>query len=252
MNRPPFPAQKGFRGLPSAVDNVETFCCAAKVLEKGAEWFKGIGTKCSSGTKLLSISGDCDRPGVYELPFGSSLTELLAKVGATPGTVAVQVGGPSGQMVPPDQFGRVICFDDLATGGSIMVFGPDRDPLEVAHQFMEFFEDESCGYCVPCRVGNTLLKQGLEKILDGKGEPADLQYLQELGDTIKVMSRCGLGQTSANPVLTTLKSFKAQYETRVRARPDKREPTFDIRAALKDAESLQGRKSVMYTEGGEA
>jgi [NiFe] hydrogenase diaphorase moiety small subunit len=120
---------------------------------------------------------------------------------------AVQVGGPSGQMVGPDEFDRKICFDDLATGGSIMVFGPERDVLEVAHAFMEFFVEESCGYCTPCRVGNVLLKQRLEKIIAGRGEPRP-RDLEELGETIKTTSRCGLGQTSPNPVLTTLKNFR--------------------------------------------
>jgi [NiFe] hydrogenase diaphorase moiety large subunit len=241
-NRPPFPAQKGYLGCPSSVNNVETLCCLPRILERGAAWFAGLGTEQSSGTKLLSISGDCRSPGVYELPFGATLQEVLKLVGGE-GAAAVQVGGPSGQMVAPAQFGRRFCFDDLATGGSVIVFGPQRDVLEAAHAFMEFFVEESCGYCTPCRVGNQLLARGLEKILAGHGEPADLEYLERLGTTVKTMSRCGLGQTSAQPVLTTLKNFRGLYEKQVKARADGRQPTFDLRAAVSDAEKIAGRTS---------
>ena len=159
-NRPPFPAQKGYLGYPTSVNNVETLCCVARILEKGAAWFTQMGSTGSSGTKLLSISGDCLSPGVYEVPFGISLREVLRLVGALD-AVAVQVGGASGQMVGADEYDRTLCYDDLPTGGSIMVFGERRDPLEVVHAFMEFFVDESCGYCTPCRVGNVLLQKGL-------------------------------------------------------------------------------------------
>jgi len=239
--RPPFPAQKGYLGFPTVVNNVETFCCAARILEMGPGWFAQLGSKGSPGTKLLSVSGDCARPGVYELPFGIPLKELLALVGADDAQ-AVQVGGPSGQMVPPAQFGRCICYDDLATGGSMIVFGPRRDLLEVVGHFMEFFVEESCGYCTPCRVGNVLLKRKLDDICRGRGEAGDLEYLQQLGETVKIASRCGLGQTSPNPVLTTLKNFRGLYERKLAA-ADGRRPAFDARAALREAESIAGRKS---------
>jgi len=242
-NRPPFPAQKGYLGLPTVVNNVETLCCVARILEKGAGWFAQLGSKGSPGTKLLSISGDCKSPGVYEVPFGITLADVLKMVGAED-AAAVQVGGPSGQMVGPKDFGRIICYDDLATGGSIMVFGPDRNVLKVAEQFMEFFIDESCGYCTPCRVGNVLLKERLSRIIAGKGEPADLDYLQDLGETIKTTSRCGLGQTSANPVLTTLKNFRPVYEALVRPNVDGLQPTFELHAAVSDAERIAGRASL--------
>ena len=205
-NRPPFPAQKGYRGLPTVVNNVETYCCVTKILEQGPATFCEIGSQGSPGTKLLSISGDCMRPGVYEVPFGIKLAEVLKLCGGED-AIAVQVGGASGQMVGPDQFQRTICYDDLATGGSVMIFGPERNVLAVAEKFLDFFIEESCGYCTPCRVGNVLLKERLNKIIHGFGEPADLDYLQDLGTTVKTMSRCGLGQTSANPVLTTLKKL---------------------------------------------
>ncbi|MCK5796604.1 MAG: NAD(P)H-dependent oxidoreductase subunit E, partial [Deltaproteobacteria bacterium] len=172
-NRPPFPAQKGFLGQPTSVNNVETFCAVARIAEKGAGWFNALGSKGSPGTKLLSISGDCSRPGVYEVEFGTHLREILGSCGALDAQ-AVQVGGPSGQLVGPEAFDRTICYDDLATGGSIMVFGPDCDLLKVVREFLRFFSEESCGYCTPCRVGTVLLQERLERLLDGRGEVSDL------------------------------------------------------------------------------
>lgn len=244
-NRPPFPAQKGYMGRPTSVNNVETFCCVARIVDQGAAWFAQLGSKGSAGTKLISISGDCTKPGVYEIPFGTSVQELLNKAGAT-SAAAVQIGGPSGRMIAPAQFEQTICYDDLATGGSVMVFGPDRDILDIVSQFVSFFEEESCGYCTPCRVGNVLMKACLEQIRAGNGEPGDLDYLQELGETMKVTSRCGLGQTAANPVLSTLQNFRGLYEALVKKDEDGFQPKFDIQAALNDAETIADRQSVIF------
>ena len=246
-NRPPFPAQKGYLGRPTSVNNVETLCCVARILAKGPGWFAKFGSKGSSGTKLLSVSGDCKRPGTYELEFGISVAELLKKVGAEDAQ-AVQIGGPSGQMIAPSAYGRAICYDDLASGGSIMVFGPDRDLLEVVEQFLEFFVDESCGYCTPCRAGNVLLRKRVIDIIEGRGVPDDMDYLETLGQSVKTMSRCGLGQTSANPVLSTLKNFPELYEARLEERPAQAQPSFDIHAALAQSEELTGRKSVHFSK----
>ena len=245
-NRPPFPAEKGYLGLPTSVNNVETLCCVPRIIEKGPAWFAQLGSKGSPGTKLLSVSGDCAMPGVYEFEFGVTVTEVLEAVGAADAAV-VQTGGPSGRMIGPAEFGRTICYDDLATGGSFMVFGPDRDVLEIAEQFMEFFIEESCGYCTPCRVGNVLLRDGLSRIRDGRGTPDDMAYLRQLGETVKTASRCGLGQTSPNPVLTTLESFSTEYEKRIaEAATGTFLPSFDIKAALADAETIAGRESVVF------
>ncbi len=244
-NRPPFPAQKGYLSSPTCVNNVETLCCVVRILDKGAAWFAEMGSMGSAGTKLLSISGDCQSPGVYEFPFGISVRELLREVGAI-NAVAVQIGGPSGQMIGEDDFDRTICYDDLATGGSVMVFGSERNILEAVKCFMDFFTEESCGYCTPCRVGNVLLKRCLENIIAGKGEPSDLDYLKDLGETIKTASRCGLGQTSPNPILTTLQNFRPVYEALVHEAKDGCRPSFDIHAVLKDAQNITGRKSVYF------
>jgi len=244
--RPPFPAQKGYLGMPTTVNNVETLCCVARILDNGPGWFAEIGARASTGTKLLSVSGDCSSPGVYEVPFGIKLRELLTIVGAEDAH-AVQVGGPSGRMVAPNDFDRTICYDDLATGGSVMIFGANRSILKIALKFLDFFVDESCGYCTPCRVGNVLMQRKLKDIIEGRGQIGDLEYLQELGTTIKLTSRCGLGQTAANPVLTTIQAFRPAYEALLRKRPD--EPclaSFDIRAALEDSERLMGRTSEVF------
>jgi len=246
-NRPPFPAQQGYMGSPTVVNNVETLCAAARVLEKGAAWFAQLGTTDSPGTKLLSVSGDCNRPGVYEVPFGIKLSEVLRMVGSHD-AMAVQVGGPSGQMVGREDFDKGISYEELATGGSLMVFGPRRNVLEVVEAFMDFFIEESCGYCVPCRVGNVLLKERLSKIVAGRGEPADLDYLQDLGETVRKASRCGLGQTSPNPILSTLKNFRPTYNALVKARDDGFQPGFDIQAALADSKEITGRSSVVYQQ----
>ena len=244
-NRPPFPAQKGYLQRPTSVNNVETFCCVARILDKGAGWFAEIGSTGSTGTKLLSISGDCRRPGVYEMNFGTTIEEMLEKAGAED-TYAVQIGGPSGQLIGREGFKRIICYDHVPTGGSVMIFNKDRNPLEIAHEFMNFFCEESCGYCTPCRVGNELLRNRLEVIMKGEGSPEDLDYLEDLGKTVRMASRCGLGQSSPNPILTSLRNFRNDYEKLVKENTNGMQPTFDIHGALDEGEKLQGRKSVIY------
>jgi [NiFe] hydrogenase diaphorase moiety large subunit len=241
-NRPPFPAQKGYLGRPTSVNNVETLCCVARILEKGSGWFNQFGSKGSPGTKLLSVSGDCLQPGVYEVEFGIKLSDVLKMAGAQD-TLAVQVGGPSGRLVRPADFDKTICYDDLATGGSIMVFDDDRDVLDIVSEFLEFFVEESCGYCTPCRVGNVLLKERIDRIRAGRGEPGDLPYLEELSQIIKTASRCGLGQTSPNPVLSTLKDFHGVYERAVKEETKGFVSGFDLASAVTDAESIVGRSS---------
>jgi [NiFe] hydrogenase diaphorase moiety large subunit len=246
-DRPPFPAQVGYLSKPTVVNNVETFCCAARIIEHGAAWFNAHGTDDSPGTKLLSVSGDCKRPGVYELPFGLTVNEFLAEVGGEE-ALAVQIGGPSGTCLGQKDFGRCICYEDVATGGSMMVFGPDRDVLDVAAEFMDFFIEESCGWCVPCRVGNVLIKERLDRIRNGKGRAEDLPYLEETCRIVKQASRCGLGQTSPNPVETTLKNFCEKYEEKLVTRDDGLLPSFDLEAALGDAVEAQGRQPVFHED----
>jgi [NiFe] hydrogenase diaphorase moiety large subunit len=240
-DRPPFPTERGYLQQPTAIDNVETYACAARIMERGAEWFRGYGTKESSGTKLMSVSGDCLHPGVYEVPFGITVNELLDLAGA-PDAEYVQISGPSGQSVAPKDFGRRIAYEDLSTGGSTMIFGPKRDVLDIALQFAEFFVDESCGWCTPCRVGTTLLKQGMEKIVAGRASLSDLSATEALANTVMRMSRCGLGQSAPNPILTTMRSFPELYEARLAADPFV--PLVTLHDALREAVAVQGREPV--------
>ncbi|MFG0283117.1 MAG: NAD(P)H-dependent oxidoreductase subunit E [Phycisphaerales bacterium JB039] len=239
-NRPPFPAQHGYLGCPTVVNNVETLACVTRILESGPAAFSECGTPESSGVKLLSIAGDCTRPGVYELPLGVSLGAVLEMCGGE-NAAAVQVGGASGVMVGAGEFHRRICYDDLATGGAIMVFGPERSVPEIVSHFMAFFAEESCGYCAPCRIGNVLLKERLERIVQGRGEPDDLDDLRHLGQVVKATSRCGLGQTSPNPVLSSLASFRPDYEALLRRPRDGARRSFDLSGAVLDAALFTGR-----------
>jgi [NiFe] hydrogenase diaphorase moiety large subunit len=242
--RPPFPAQKGYLGLPTVVNNVETLCVVPNIIDRGAAWFAGIGTKGSSGTKLLSVAGDCSRPGIYEYPFGVKISQVLREAGAEE-TLAVQVGGASGRMINKEDFDRTICFDDLATGGSIMIFDKTRDLLDIVHNFMEFFVDENCGFCTPCRVGNRLLLTLLDRIMAGNGSQEDLEQMKDLGEKIKMGSRCGLGQTSPNPILSSLENFRVLYEKLLTKPTDGLKASFDIEAALRESVEITGRHSTV-------
>jgi len=240
-DRPPFPTERGYLGQPTAIDNVETLVCATRIMEKGAGWFAGFGTRESTGTKLMCVSGDCERPGVYETPFGITVNELLDLAGA-PDAQYVQFSGPSGQAIAPKDFGRRIAYEDLSTGGSTMIFGPHRDVLEIALQFADFFVDESCGWCAPCRVGTTLLKQGMEKVVAGRSTLADLASTEALANTVVRMSRCGLGQTAPNPILSTMRNFPELYEARLANASF--EPLVTLDDALREAVEVQGREPV--------
>ncbi|MBF0289131.1 MAG: NAD(P)H-dependent oxidoreductase subunit E [SAR324 cluster bacterium] len=243
--RPPYPAQQGYLGAPTVVNNVETLCRVPRILERGAEWFTTIGTQESTGTKLLSVSGDCESPGVYEVAWGITVKKLLKMVGAEDAAIVV-VGGPSGQMIGRDAFDRRIAFEDLPTGGSIVVFGAERSVLEIVHYYMEFFIDESCGYCTPCRVGNVLLNKRIEKIMEGLGELEDIKYLKNLSNTIIMTSRCGLGHTSPNPILSSLEHFPLVYSTIVKKRTDGLQQGFDIKRALEKSREIAKRRSMIY------
>lgn len=206
-NRPPYPINTGYLGYSTVVNNVETLASVPHIIIKGGEWFNTYGTDKSTGSKLFSISGDCDKPGVYELPWGSTINDLLEVVGAK-NTKAVQVGGASGIMLPKSQFERILAYEDAATGGSVIVFDETRNMLNVLKNFMEFFVEESCGQCTPCRIGNVKLLEGIEMIEKGEMKYSYLNKLKDLGRTMQVASKCGLGQSSPNPFITILENFK--------------------------------------------
>jgi len=237
-NRPPFPVTHGYLGLPTVVDNVETFACAARIAERGGAWFAAMGTPQSTGSKILSISGDCARPGIYEYPFGVTVREILADCGAQE-PYAVQVSGPSGCMISWKEFERKIAFEDLPTAGAFMIFRRNRDVFQAAHNFVHFFAHESCGFCTPCRVGTQLQKKIMDKIDSGHGTVCDLEEMKRLGHLMKSMSHCGLGHTAGNPVLDTMEKFPDVYERKLANLAF--EPAFDLDGALETAREITGR-----------
>ncbi len=237
-NRPPYPVTNGFRNKPTVVNNVETFAAAALIGLKGGAWFAAAGTEKSKGTKILSIAGDCAKPGIYEYPFGTLIRKILNDCGAKD-TFGLQIGGPSGVFIADTEFDRVLGFEDLPTGGSFMIFDRSRDVLEIVRNFTHFFAHESCGFCTPCRVGTSLLRNQLDKICAGHGAKGDLQELSHIAKLIKAASHCGLGQTAANPILSTLERYPEIYEERLKVKTF--EPGFDLDGALEVARRMAGR-----------
>lgn len=213
-NRPPFPVDTGYKGCPTVVNNVETLAWVPCIIDKGADWFSKLGTEKSAGLKLFSVSGDVSNPGVYEFPMGITVAELLKAVGGE-NAKGVQIGGASGHCVPVSQFDRKICFEDISTGGSIIVFGPGRDMLEVAENFLEFFEEESCGQCTPCREGNVKLLEGVRMLREGNCSTQYLKELVSLGETMQIASKCGLGQSSPNAFISIVTNFQDEILGRV-------------------------------------
>jgi [NiFe] hydrogenase diaphorase moiety large subunit len=217
-NRPPYPVNTGYMGYPTSVNNVETLASVAHIAIKGGEWFRTMGTDKSTGSKLFSVSGDCGKPGVYELPWGTSIKQLL-KIVEAKDTKAVQVGGASGVCLPKSQFDRILAYEDAATGGSIMVFNESRDMLKVLKNFLEFFVEESCGQCTPCRIGNVKLLEGVKMIEKGEFTFSYINTLKELGRTMQIASKCGLGQSSPNSFISILENFKDEiFHTNGKAR----------------------------------
>jgi len=237
-NRPPFPVTNGYLDQPTIVNNVETFAAAALIALNGGDWYAGIGTRQSAGTKILSVSGDCERPGIYEYPFGVSVRQVLEDCGARD-TQAVQVSGPSGICIAPAEFDRVIGFEDIPTAGAFTIFDNSRDMFEVARIYVHFFQHESCGFCTPCRVGTSLLRNLMDKLHNGHGSPYDFAEIGKLNQLLQSMSHCGLGHTACNPVLDTIARFRPAYDRRMEH--DDFSPAFDLDRALAPARQMTGR-----------
>ncbi len=243
-DKPPFPVEKGYLNYPTVVNNVETFASVPKILTKGAEWFTNLGNKASSGTKILSISGDCNYPGIYEVEWGTPIKDVLDMCGAF-NVQAVQVGGPSGAIVGPKDFGRELSFTDLPTGGSIIIFSENRDILkEVVPNFMEFFIEESCGSCSTCRNMTTVLKEKFDKILEGRGVQQDVDDLLNWSELLKV-SRCGLGQTAANPITTSVRNFRHLYDKLIQPGVEF-DTGFDLEESVKESCAAVGRQPILH------
>ncbi len=237
-NRPPYPVSQGYLNKPTVVNNVETFAATANIALHGGAWFAAKGTEKSQGTKILSISGDCLRPGIYEYPFGVTVRKILEDCGAHD-VLGVQIGGPSGTFISNRELDRILGFEDLATGGSFIVFNSTRNILDIVRNFTDFFAHESCGFCTPCRVGTSLLKKQLDKIVDGHGSAGDVVALEELTRLVKNHSHCGLGQTAANPIIHTLERYPDLYQNQLKK--ISYEPGFDLNASLETARRMANR-----------
>ncbi len=237
--KPPFPAVKGYMGKPTNVNNVETFANVPVIILNGPEWFSSIGTERSKGTKVFALAGKINNVGLIEVPMGTTLREVIYEIG---GGIkngkkfkAVQTGGPSGGCLTEEHLDIPIDFDNLLAAGSMMgsggmiVMDEDDCMVSVAKFYLEFIVEESCGKCVPCRIGNRRLYEMLDKITKGKGTEEDLEYIENLSKVIKDTALCGLGQTSPNPVLSTLEHFRDEYLAHVR---DKTCPAGKCRALM--------------------
>lgn len=219
--KPPYPAEKGLYGCPSVINNVETLANIAQIINNGAEWFKNIGTEDSKGTKVFALTGKVNNSGLVELPMGTTIREIVYDIGGgIPNGKkfkAVQMGGPSGGCIPEQYLDTPIDYKSLSALGSMMgsggmiVVDEDTCMVDLAKFFLQFTRDESCGKCTPCRIGNKRILEILTKITEGKAELSDLDKLEELCNYVKDNSLCGLGQTSPNPVLSTLKYFRDEY-----------------------------------------
>lgn len=227
--KPPYPVNMGYLGKPTSVNNVESFVAVTRIMQEGPSWFKAMGTAESTGTRLLSISGDCDAPGIYEIEWGITLNEVLKKAGAKDAW-AVQVSGPSGECVSVEKDGnRAIALEDLTCNGSLMIFNRSRDLLAIVKHFMRFFVNESCGICVPCRSGNVDLYKTISRVIGNQACQKDLDEVVVWGKLVRKTSRCGLGGTSPKPILTTLEKFPEIYQAKLVKQVGPLLPSFDLK-----------------------
>lgn len=223
--KPPFPANKGLFGKPTLINNVETFSNVPQILLNGPDWFNAIGTEGSKGTKIFALTGAVNNVGLVEVPMGITLRDIVYKIG---GGIkdgrkfkAVQIGGPSGGCIPEAFLDTPIDYEKVKTAGAIMgsggmiVLDDTTCMVDLARFFMDFIQEESCGQCVPCRIGTKRMLEILQRITDGKGQKGDIEKLEELGAMIKEASLCGLGKTAPNPVLSTIHYFREEYEEHI-------------------------------------
>ena len=237
--RPPFPAVKGLFAKPTMLNNVETYANVAQIILNGADWFASMGTEKSKGTKVFALGGKINNTGLVEVPMGTPLRTIIYDIGGgIPNGKkfkAVQTGGPSGGCLPAELLDTPVDYDNLIAAGSMMgsggmiVMDEDNCMVDIARFFLDFTVDESCGKCAPCRIGTRRMLEILERIVNGKGEEGDIEKLENLANTIKATALCGLGQTAPNPVLSTIKFFRHEYEAHIR---DKKCPAHHCQALL--------------------
>ena len=224
--RPPFPAVKGLFAKPTMLNNVETYANVPQIILKGADWFASMGTEKSKGTKVFALGGKINNTGLVEVPMGTPLRTIIYDIGGGipngKAFKAVQTGGPSGGCLPAELLDTPVDYDNLIAAGSMMgsggmiVMDEDNCMVDIARFFLDFTVDESCGKCAPCRIGTRRMLEILERIVEGKGEEGDIEKLENLANTIKATALCGLGQTAPNPVLSTLKFFRHEYEAHIK------------------------------------
>ncbi len=234
-----FPTDFGYKNHSTIVNNVETFAMAARIIELGSDYISKIGTKKSKGTKLLSVAGDVAKPGIYEIEWGTTVKELLSlEMCQATAPHYIQISGPSGECINESEFNRKICKEDLVCGGSIMVFNRNRDILTILENFTKFFRDESCGTCTPCRAGNQILHEKIKKIKKGICTPEDLIEIKEWGTIMKITSRCGLGQLSAQTLIMAIDKFEDYFSLKVSSNDENCNVEFDMENAVFDYDYL--------------
>jgi len=223
--KPPFPAVAGLWGAPTVINNVETLANVARILTKGADWFRSIGTEQSPGTKTFALTGEVKNTGLIEVPMGLTVEDIVLQIGGgirgDGGLKAVQIGGPSGGCLTKEQMAITLDFDSLKEvgamigSGGLVVMNENTCVVEVARFFMNFIQNESCGKCTFCREGTLQMLRILQRIVDGTGTVEDLDLLVEVGETVQLGSLCGLGKSAPNPVLSTLENFRDEYLSHV-------------------------------------
>jgi [NiFe] hydrogenase diaphorase moiety large subunit len=228
-----FPTQRGYLQQPTVVNNVETLCAAARIIQLGADFYRHTGTPASPGTKLLSVSGDCRLPGIYEIEWGASVREILDRCEADR-PFFVQVSGPSGECISMDEADRRIALDDLKCGGSFMIFSRSRDILDILRNFTRFFKLESCGLCTPCRAGNFIIEKKLELFAARLARQVDIEEARAWGEIQRLTCRCGLGRAAPNALLTAETKFPGYFESIVTQNPDRLSKGFNLEDAVRE------------------
>ena len=228
-----FPTERGYMQKPTVINNVETFCAAARIMQLGADHYLSTGTPTSPGTKLLSVSGDCRLPGIYEVEWGVSVREILEQCEADRPHF-IQVSGPSGECISMDEADRAIALDDLVCGGSFMVFSRSRDILTILRNYNRFFKHESCGLCTPCRAGNFILEKKLELFASRMAQQADVDDIEAWGKIMQLTCRCGLGKTAPNALLMAQKKFPDYFENIVTENPERLNKGFSLEEAVRE------------------
>jgi NADH-quinone oxidoreductase subunit F len=213
--KPPYPPSKGLWGKPTIINNVETLMNIPAIMLNGARWFNQIGTDKSKGTKVFSVSGDVDKPGVCEFVMGSRLKEIVMDFAHARDIKMVQIGGATGDIIPSSLIETPLAFETVLGSGAVTVFDNSRDILDIVYHTVEFLAEESCGKCSPCREGTEVMLEILERLANGDGQQEDIQRLEELSNVMALASLCGLGQAAAIPVMDTIKYYRNDYETRI-------------------------------------